>query len=505
MPHVLAQDLRNAVLQAAIQGRLTEQLSTDSDPNALFSNIGFVDGKTIKRKQDNHLAKVSESDITIDIPENWIICRVGDLVSSIDAGKSPKCKNESCSDKEWGVIKTTAIQDNYFVRSENKVLSKSFEIKEKYIIHKNDFLITRAGPRNRTGVICIVNEEPQNLILSDKTLRFNLKHEYVLPAYLRIALRSPFGQSNIEKYMVGMAASQVNISQDNMKLFTIPLPPIEEQARIVARVDELMAKIDEYEKIEKELTELQKAFPRNMKDAILQAAMQGKLTEQLESDGSVRELESNLVKKMKATLSDKAFKKSKAFEDITDEEIPFDIPDNWNWIRFGKLASVLSGTSYDKANITKEGVRIIRGGNLENMKLVSFDNDVYLPKSFYDKNKVVKKSDIVVVASTGSITGIGRPAFADNTPENEMQIGAFLRIIRLFDTDLFRYCKYIFMSDYYRSHISNSVAGIGIRNLKEEHITKMLIPLPPLEEQQRIVDKLDQLLPLCEQLEKMAA
>lgn len=466
-----------AVLQAAIQGKLTSHLSSDSDVNEMIvaaekEKESLVREKIIKKEKPQ--LPISDDEVLYDLPDNWATVRLGDYIF-IRSGD--------------GLTSSKYIKGPYPVYGGNGINGYH----NAYNVPKGTLVI------GRVGFYCgSVHETIDNAWVTDNALIVTFLSCFSKP-YLKLLLTALDLGKNTNQTAQPLVTGKI------IKPKIAPLPPIEEQARIVARVDELMAKIDEYEKIEKELTKLQKAFPENMKDAILQAAMQGKLTEQLESDGDAHELESNLVKKMKATLSDKAFKKSKAFEDITDEEIPFDIPDNWTWTRFGKLASVLSGTSYSKANITKEGVRIIRGGNLVNMKLVSFDNDVHLPKSFYDKNKVVKKGDIVVVASTGSITGIGRPAFADNTPENEMQIGAFLRIIRLFDTDLFRYCKYIFMSGYYRSHISNSVAGIGIRNLKEEHITKMLIPLPPLEEQQRIVDKLDQLLPLCEQLEKMAA
>ena len=493
MSHVLVQDLRNAVLQAAVQGQLTEQLSTDSDPNALFSNIGFVDGKTIKRKQDNHLAKVSESDISIDIPENWIICRVGDLVSSIDAGKSPKCKNESCSDKEWGVIKTTAIQDNYFVRSENKVLSKSFEIKEKYIIHKNDFLITRAGPRNRTGVICIVNEEPQNLILSDKTLRFNLKHEYVLPAYLRIALRSPFGQSDIEKYMVGMAASQVNISQENMKLFTIPLPPIEEQARIVARVDELMEKIDEYEKIEKELTELQKAFPGNMKDAILQAAMSGLLTERDDGDESVELLIKRIASEQEKNGNKKTFSGY-----IDGEECLFEIPNEWTYARLSDISTSGLGKTLNAGtdrgdekpylcsiNVYWDGV------NLDKVKSAKF--------SEMDIQKYKLQPGDLLVCEGGDV---GRSIVWES--EEEMYYQNALHRVRFFGGVNQYYVKYVLYLYKRMGVLDDASKGMTIKHLVQKALNNLVIPVPPIEEQKRIVQKLDSVLPLCDYLQEVA-
>ncbi len=138
---------------------------------------------------------------------------------------------------------------------------------------------------------------------------------------------------NYDAIVIENAFSESNINSEKLKVFEVPLPPIEEQARIVARVDELMAKIDEYEKIEKEFTELQKTFPGNMKDAILRAAMQGKLTEQLSSD-------TDILNYYERVLSEEKIVSKKEREISFTGEEPFDIPSNWMWVQLNDLVGI---------------------------------------------------------------------------------------------------------------------------------------------------------------------
>ena len=164
---------------------------------------------------------------------------------------------------------------------------------------------------------------------------------------------------------------------------------------------------------------------------------------------------------------------------------------------------MISGTSYDKSDVCGKGVRIIRGGNLADEKIMLKDDDVFLPNQYANKEKQIQQNDIVIIASTGSLKGIGRAAFVDSNFDEPIQIGAFLRIIRPVDSSLADYLRIIFAGRYYRNHISSIVNGIGIKNIREKHITEFPIPLPPIDEQRRIVSCLNELLPLCEVLEKI--
>ena len=245
--------LKKSILQYAVQGKLIPQDPADEPASALLERIRAEKEQLIKEgkiKRDKHESVIFRRDnsyyeisgknevciddqIPFDVPESWEWTRLGNVLASTDAGKSPQCEDRSCNKGEAGVIKTTAVQDGYFLPNENKILPTSFTIQKDQLIRKGDLLITRAGPRNRTGVLCVVDVECEKLILSDKTVRLAYIRNNVNPHYLQIALSSPAIQNMVVKAMSGMAESQVNISQSNMKKFLIPIPPLNEQNRIV--------------------------------------------------------------------------------------------------------------------------------------------------------------------------------------------------------------------------------------------------------------------------------
>ena len=253
--------LRKSILQMAVQGKLVPQDPGDEPASVLLGRIRtekqrlIEEGKIKKdkhesvifRRDNSHYEKCGSVEVCIDdiipfdLPESWEWIRLSAVLTSTDAGKSPQCESRPRMGEEWGVIKTTAIQDGYFLEDENKVLPDKFSVAQSMVVHQGDLLITRAGPRNRTGVLCVVDHEPKNLILSDKTVRLSYLNGYIDPQYIMTALSSPAMQFFVIESMSGMAASQVNISQDKMKTFLLPLPPVKEQTRIVAEVSKLFS------------------------------------------------------------------------------------------------------------------------------------------------------------------------------------------------------------------------------------------------------------------------
>ncbi len=188
-------------------------------------------------------------------------------------------------------------------------------------------------------------------------------------------------------------------------------------------------------------------------------------------------------------------------KDITDD-LPFEIPDSWVWTGLGKLITIISGVSYDKKDVSNKGIRILRGGNVNELKISIFPDDVFLPEKYYDADKQVRKNDVVIVASTGSKAVIGKAGFVDNDIFNT-QIGAFLRIVRpIFDV-IAPYLKMIFATEYYREHIRTQSQGTNINNVKAEYITDLRIPLPPLAEQARIVAEIEKFEPLIAEYDKL--
>ena len=259
---------------------------------------------------------------------------------------------------------------------------------------------------------------------------------------------------------------------------------------------------------------------QQLKNSILQMAVQGKLVPQDPNDEPASVLLERIRAEKERLIKEKKIKREKnpsvifkgadntPYEKIGDEvrsladEVPFDIPDSWEWCRFSSLITLLSGTSYQKNDVCNSGIRILRGGNIQSYKLILEDSDVFLPLEYRDEEKNIQPGDTILVASTGSKAVIGKPAFVDKEYPNT-QIGAFLRIARPIDPIIADYIALIFETEYYREHIRHSVQGTNINNIKAEYIENLLIPLPPHEEQIRVLAKLSGLEPALVQYDNV--
>jgi type I restriction enzyme S subunit len=234
--------------------------------------------------------------------------------------------------------------------------------------------------------------------------------------------------------------------------------------------------------------------PEQLKASILQYAIQGKLVEQRPEEGTGEELYQQIQAEKQRLIKAGKIKKEKALPEITEDEIPFDIPKTWCWIRLGELIRVIGGVSYKKGDVVKNGIRILRGGNIQSMKVLTDEDDVFLPHEYRDDEKQVKIGDILIVASTGSKAVIGKAGYVDREMPCTM-IGAFLRICRPIYFETVEYLRCLFDSDFYRKHIRDLSQGTNINNVKESYITEFVIPFPPLTEQKRIVAKIEEVLP----------
>lgn len=242
-----------------------------------------------------------------------------------------------------------------------------------------------------------------------------------------------------------------------------------------------------------ELSVLTAELPDKLKKSILQEAIMGKLGTQDPNDESVSALLEKIREEKKILVKEGILKKKDLEEaPIEEKEKPFDIPESWKWVKMSSLTYLVSGTSYQKGDVCSDGIRILRGGNIQDNKLILFNDDVFIPLSYKDKQKNVRTGDVIIVGSTGSQKVIGKPAIVQNNIEN-CQIGAFLRIVRPISSFIDKYLHLLFISEYYRDIIRNKVQGTNIFNIRADYIENILVPLPPLAEQERIEDKIEEL------------
>ena len=241
--------LKQTLLQLAVMGKLVSQDANDEPAENLYERIQAEKHRLVTEgllKKQKTTAKIAAENIQLTLPSTWKWVPLLEITTGMDSGWSPTCLgNSSPSDDTWGVLKTTAVQIMSYLEYENKELPSHLEPRPEAEAKAGDILFTRAGPMNRVGISCLIESTRPKLMISDKIIRF---HPLEIGAYGRfIALCLNAGETAkyLELAKSGMAASQVNISQEKLRMAPIPLAPLSEQHRIVAKVDQLMALCDQ--------------------------------------------------------------------------------------------------------------------------------------------------------------------------------------------------------------------------------------------------------------------
>ncbi len=492
---VLAENLRQAVIQQAIQGKLTKQLETDRSVDDYLEQISNRKATLIKNKEikkEPALTGDMNEEIQLQIPDSWRWEKLGNLCSKIGAGSTPK----------GGAVNYVA-EGVPFIREQNVyssglwysgmvyITEEMNELKAGSMVKPNDLLLNITG--GSIGRCALIPNDFITGNVNQHVLIIRLV-DVAIVKYIHTVINSPYIQSQIHEKSKG---DKEGLSAASTKNFWIPIPPIEEQQRIVDKINEIMPKIDEYEKIEKELETLKKEFPTNMKDALLQAAMQGKLTEQLESDGSVDELLEAIRQEKEELIAQKKIKKEKPLPDIEEEERPFDIPENWRWVRWGNLAySIQYG--YNAPAQESGKIKMVRISDIQDNS-VNWNSVPYCDISDEEiETYLLKKNDILFARTGGTV---GKSFLVSNVPEDAIYAGYLIRT-RYNNQLVPRYLKLFMESQLYWVQLQNGKTQGCQPNCNGQTLSKMMIPIPPIEEQNRIVERLEALLPLCEDLKE---
>ena len=499
--------LRQKILDLAIRGQLVPQDSNDEPASVLLEKIRtekqtLIEQKKIKKdkkssyitcdlspyqKYTEHFADGTSKDITdeilFDIPENWAWCRLGEIGVS-ELGKTLNSNKDTgeltpylCSiNIHWTCINLEEVKKTRFTKEEQR----------KYILLKNDLLVCEGGDIGR----CFIWDLPIPMYYQNALHRIRFYNE-INPFFFKFAIEYYKNIHILDKYSKGVTIK--HLTKTALHSICFPLPPLSEQRRIVEKIEELLALVDD---LETNKTDLQ-SYIKQAKSKVLEMAVRGELVPQDSNDEPASVLLERIKKEQK---SSKSKGKTTAHNIHYEEELPFDIPENWAWCRLGEIGEIISGVSYKKTDIVEEGIRILRGGNIQNSKILLLEDDIYISEKYKNENNNIKKGDIVIVASTGSSLLIGKSGFVNQNFEN-IQIGAFLRIIRNRE-ELCNFMKIIFESDFYKTYIRNLAKGTNINNIKNEYLINFFIPLPPLAEQHRIVEKIEHIFAILDELEE---
>jgi type I restriction enzyme, S subunit len=492
---MIAEQLKKSILQYAIQGKLTEQLIEDGNARDLLYEIQKEKTRLInegKIKRQKPLPEIKENEVPFDIPDNWCWVRLGEVTEVKGGKRIPVGKKLTKENTGYKYIRVADMQNGSVIDTDiHYVPADVYPKIRNYTISSGDIYITCAGSIGRVGVIPEVFNEA-NLTENADKLTFWMLNK----GWLVFALDSPFVQSEIAK--VTTKVGQPKLAIKRIKNLILPLPTMKEQHRIVERLEEIILEVEKLEKDELNLDTLQKSFPKKMKDSILQYAVQGKLTEQLKSDGNARDLLKEIQKEKIRLIKEGKVKKKKPLPEIKKDDIPFDIPENWCWVRFGNVVNYQMGKTPPRQESSYWG-NDIPWVSIADM----FENGVIIHTKENISSKAFKQIFKKNISPKGTLImsfklTIGRVSILGlDATHNEAIISIFPNIKK----DIFK--QYLFKILPMVSKWGHSKDAIKGKTLNSTSLNNMMFPLPPLAEQRRIVERLDQLLPLCSKIDEL--
>ena len=516
-----AKDLKNALLQEAVQGKLVPQIASEGNARDLLEEIrkeklshglDFANAKSGKRKSKKETAlagsnpcDITEEEIPFEIPENWCWCRLGELGNFV---RGNGIKRDETTNTGLPCVRYGEMYTNYKIKFSKTKSFTSKDVFEKcHKIHTNDILMALTGENKWDIALAATYEGTEEIAMGGDLCKFTpINCNSLFLVYL---INSPYG---IE-YKRNTSTGDIIVHTSTTKLgnLLIPLSPLSEQKRIVAAIEKFMPLIEEYGKKETQLKAINEKIGTLTKKAILQEAVQGKLVPQIAAEGNARDLLEEIRKEKlshgldfaNAKSGKKKSKKETALAgsnpcDIKEDEIPFDIPENWCWCRLSELCNLYTGDSINetekKLNYTnvKEGWFYIGTKDVNFDQTINYDNGIKIPFE-KDNFRIAPKNTVLMCIEGGSA---GRKIAFTN---QDVCFGNKLCCFNSYKNEIEKFIFYFLQStlftDAFKDNINGIIGGVSINNLKG-----MLFPLPPLAEQKRIVAAIEKMLPLCEKL-----
>ncbi len=490
------QELKSSILQLSIQGKLVEQRPEEGTGEELYQQIQAEKQRLIqagKIKKEKPLPEIAEDEMPFEIPESWKWVQIRDIAIKITDGT-----HHSPANYEQGKYRYVTAKN---IKNQGVTLTNITYVSED--VHNEIF--ARCNPEHgdvllikdgaTTGVVTVNNLIEPFSMLSSVAL---LKMPSLMSAwYLVYVLRSDLLYKAVRAQMKGTGITRITLKQ--IELMTIPLPPLAEQKRIVAQIEELLPYLDRYEKAWNRLEEFNRRFPADMQKSILQMAIQGKLVEQRPEEGTGEELYRQIQAEKQALIKAGKIKKEKPLPEIAEDEVPFEIPEGWKWVRLGQAIDMLSGFAFKSSDFKETGhYRLLRGINL-GVATTRWDDTVYvdeMPKKLEPYR--IQKGDVLI--------GLDRPWISDGIRvtiyNDEEQTYVVQRVLRVRETCAIikEYIALLLRSNLFKSAVEGQTTGISVPHISPGQVGNVVIPLPPIAEQKRIVARLEEILPLCERL-----
>ena len=463
------QELKASILQLAVQGKLVEQRSEEGTGEELYQQIQAEKQRLIKSgtiKKEKSPPEIVEDEIPFDIPESWKWTKLGELCSILTGKK----------DANFG---SNTGKYHFFTCAKEPIRCDSFSFSGEAIL--------MAG----NGDIGNLSYYYGDFEAYQRTYVLQPYIEFSYLKYILYHLSCNWVSYNSNKTF-GTAIPYIRLG--NVQNYLVALPPLAEQNRIVAKIEELLPLIDRYEQAWSRLEDFNKRFPVDMQKSILQMAIQGKLVEQRPEEGTGEELYQQIQAEKQHLIKEGKIKKEKPLPEITEDEIPFDIPENWKWVRLIDLCKSISDGDHQPPPQVPSGIPFLVISNVSSGD-IDFSNTRYVSMEYFrnlSDDRIAEKGDVLFTV-TGSY---GIPVKVDCD-----QQFCFQRHIALLKLSIdWDYLFYTLKSPVIKSQCDAVATGTAQKTVGLKSLRSMLIPLPPLAEQKRIVAKLEEILPLCKRL-----
>ena len=473
------QELKSSILQLAVQGRLVEQRPKEGMAEELYRQIQEEKQRLIKEgkiKKEKPLPEIAEDEVPFDIPESWKWVRLGEIIT-----RNPK--NDLEDKVTVSFIPMNCVSDGF--RNQHSFETRKWgQIKKGFTHFANgDIGVAKITPcfQNRKSVIfCdLINGVGAG---TTELSVVRIINRTIFAEYLLWYFKSEFFISNGVKSFSGTAGQQ-RIDKNYLSECLFPLPPLAEQKRIVAKIEELLPCIDRYEKAWSKLEDFNKRFPNDMQKSVLQMAIQGKLVEQRPEEGTGEDLYKQIQTEKQKLFAEGKIKKEKQYSlNKAYLDYPFDIPNSWTFVRFGELmisrdSERIPVSTAERKHRKKTYDYYGASGVIDKIDNYLFDKDLLL----------IGEDGANLIARSTPIAFIAKGKYWVNNHAHVLDVCCKLNL------------EYIC---YYINAISLRpyVTGTAQPKMNQENMNAIWVPLPPLAEQKRIVQKLEEILPLCDKL-----
>ncbi len=474
-----AQDLKNSILQRAIEGKLVPQRKEEGTAKELLAEIRAEKARLIKEKKikkSKPLPEITDEEKPFDIPESWEWVRLGDIGALV---RGSGIKRSETTDEGKPCVRYGELYTTYRTRFSSVMSHTSEEVFNKSKkVHKNDILMALTGENKWDIALAVVYEGEEEVAMGGDMTKW--EYHGMNPIYLTMVINSPYGIACKRNMATGDII--VHISNNKLSEIVLPIPPLAEQHRIVAKIEELQPDIDAYDEAQTKLQAIEQRFPDAMKKSLLQYAIEGKLVPQRKEEGTAKDLLAKIRAEKARLVKEKKIKKYKPLPAIADDEKPFDIPNSWEWTRFGDISINMDSERIplsvtQRRNLDKIYDYYGASGVIDKVDKYLFDRPLML----------IGEDGANLLARTKPIAFIARGKYWVN---NHAHVIDFPNGIDM---------KY--MTFYMNAiNLAAYVTGTAQPKMNQARMNGILIAIPPITEQHRIVAKLEELLPLCDQL-----